>query len=269
MTSQNRSFSSESNLFLNRLFRTIRFTLNLIDCLKSAFLKKMAIKFFWCVYLLVGLFLFPLFRMRLLEYSWVCRHLGSGPMRILDVGCSGSLLPLYMASYGHYVFGIDLRGCFVSQFLGFSSAKGDMRKLPFRDVFFDRIVAVSSIEHVGAGWDRSFIPEMFRVLKDDGRVILTFPYGKESGQVGGSRVYYDAKISSLLGGEFKMEKNGYMVRDSWRWGYVSKKQANKISYSISEARRRRDINSNVLLILSKNNEKSSLRKDGDLKNEAS
>lgn len=261
MTSQSsRSFSSESNSFLNRLFRTIGFTLKLIDGLKSTFFKKLAMKFFWFVYMLAGLFLFPLFRMRLLEYSWVCKNLGSRHMRILDVGCSGSLLPLYVASDGHHVYGIDLRDCFVSQFLGFNSAKGDMRRTPFRDGFFDRIIAVSSIEHVGSGWDRSFIPEMYRVLKDDGRVILTFPYGKESGQVGGSRVYDDDKIGSMLGGEFKMEKDGYMIRDGWRWVYASREQAKEICFSIREARRRRDINSNVLLILSKNNEESRVRK---------
>jgi ubiquinone/menaquinone biosynthesis C-methylase UbiE len=125
----------------------------------------MTIKILWFTYLVTGLILFPLFRQRIFEYKWVCKNLGSKPMRILEVGCSGSLLSLYLTSNGHQVYGIDLRDYFVSQILYFNFVKADARKLPFPNDFFDRIIAVSVIEHIGQEWDRTFIPEMCRVLK--------------------------------------------------------------------------------------------------------
>jgi SAM-dependent methyltransferase len=75
---------------------------------------------------------------------------------------------------------------------------GDLRNLPFKDNFFEEIVCQSTIEHIDMdnsmyGYDlkstldvvtnKSYeylkvIEELLRVLKIDGQLLLTFPYGK-------------------------------------------------------------------------------------------
>ncbi len=75
---------------------------------------------------------------------------------------------------------------------------GDLRDLPFRDNFFEEIVCQSTIEHIDMdnsmyGYDlkstlelvtnKSYeylkvIEELFRVLKIEGQLLLTFPFGK-------------------------------------------------------------------------------------------
>lgn len=242
------TYSFESDPYLNLLFRIIRLALKFVEKnIKSAKAKKIIMKIFWHTYLMVGLLIFSLFKQRVFEYSWVKRNIGTGTMRILDFGCSGSLLSLYLASYGHQVVGIDLRDYFIGHFLDFNFTKGDARKMPFTSSCFDRIVAVSSIEHIGSDWDRSFILEMYRILKDNGLIILTFPYSKEKGIIGGSKIYDDEMISFLIGNEFEIKKVRYIFKKGGKWEWASRKQ---VLYS-NKVERRKNIDANVLLVLSK------------------
>lgn len=73
---------------------------------------------------------------------------------------------------------------------GISYHYGDLRQLPFRDSWFDEIVSISTLEHVG--WDNHLYGaeaasggttavgaahELWRVLKPNGRLYITVPYG--------------------------------------------------------------------------------------------
>lgn len=75
---------------------------------------------------------------------------------------------------------------------------GDLRNLPFKNDYFEEIVCQSTIEHIdmdnsmygyelkstlNSVTDKSYdylkvINELLRVLKSDGQLLLTFPYGK-------------------------------------------------------------------------------------------
>jgi SAM-dependent methyltransferase len=70
----------------------------------------------------------------------------------------------------------------------------DLRELPYRDGFFDTVLTVSTIEHVGmdnrgyGGGERAVEPEreaeravaeLRRVVRDGGRLLLTVPYGEK------------------------------------------------------------------------------------------
>lgn len=68
---------------------------------------------------------------------------------------------------------------------------GDLRNIDFKDGTFDRILCISTIEHVGMDNSRygggaeqypdsalAALREMMRVLKKGGGMFLTFPYGK-------------------------------------------------------------------------------------------
>jgi len=75
-----------------------------------------------------------------------------------------------------------------------SFLQSDVRNLPYSDCTFDVITAVSVIEHIGLfkpqvndpvlplidkNGDLDAFKEMLRVLKPGGKLIITFPYGKE------------------------------------------------------------------------------------------
>lgn len=61
---------------------------------------------------------------------------------------------------------------------------GDMTKLSFNDNYFDVVVCLEGYEHVTKDVGLCFIKEAKRVLKDDGKLIMTVPLitdGKHSG----------------------------------------------------------------------------------------
>jgi SAM-dependent methyltransferase len=73
----------------------------------------------------------------------------------------------------------------------FTYAFGDLRAMPYPDASFDRIVCVSTLEHVGmdnarygvsseddAGSARSALSELIRVLVPNGELFVTVPYGR-------------------------------------------------------------------------------------------
>lgn len=86
--------------------------------------------------------------------------------------------------------------------------QADVRHLPFEDASFEVILAVSVIEHIGLSdsqvlssdkppedtlGDVEAVRELMRVLKPDGRLVMTFPYGLTDGLIlGGSARGYTA-----------------------------------------------------------------------------
>jgi SAM-dependent methyltransferase len=87
--------------------------------------------------------------------------------------------------------------------------QADVRRLPFEDNTFDVILAVSVIEHIGlsdaqvlsadkpsedSDGDVEAVRELVRVLKPEGRLVMTFPYGVRGGRIlGGSARGYTAE----------------------------------------------------------------------------
>jgi len=129
---------------------------------------------------------------RYLEYPTVISGLQIEPgMSLLDVGSSNTILPLYLASTGCRVIAVDvderalafqkkrlsrLEGkLFPTSYLRFEIQ--DARRLAYADNSFDRITAVSMIEHIPSNGDSLAVTEMARVLKPGGRLGLSFPYG--------------------------------------------------------------------------------------------
>lgn len=78
----------------------------------------------------------------------------------------------------------------------------DIRKLPLPDCFFDKIIAVSVIEHIGLeapqvyantvpkisnDGDLEAVTELARVLKPGGELIMTLPFGMQEGLILGNQ----------------------------------------------------------------------------------
>jgi SAM-dependent methyltransferase len=124
------------------------------------------------------------------EYLWLWDWLELAGV-ILDVGCCESRLAETLAILDAFkeVWGIDIRPYPNAPF---RFIQEDIRRTSLPTRYFDQIVAISTIEHVGMkaygnSWldpvygDRMAVLEMFRILKDNGYMYITLPYGKSLG----------------------------------------------------------------------------------------
>jgi len=133
---------------------------------------------------------------RVIEYVWLFSRLDSGPGRLLDAGsalnhsyllehCSRkniTVLTLEPENQCHW----QSRVSYVFE---------DLRDLPFKDEWFDDVVSISTIEHVGKDNTAHYsanpkfkeddnagfldaVRELQRVCKRGGKVFVTVPYGR-------------------------------------------------------------------------------------------
>lgn len=131
---------------------------------------------------------------RLVELPWVLANLPEGEARVLDAGSSlnhAVILdrPILASKPLHIVTLVPEQECFWTR--GVSYVYDDLRSLPFRDGLYDVVACVSTLEHVGC--DNAFygapgelgslddfqevMPELRRVLRPGGILLLTVPYG--------------------------------------------------------------------------------------------
>jgi SAM-dependent methyltransferase len=107
-------------------------------------------------------------------------------MNILDVGSSDSIFPLLLALSGHNVVAIDIdpkvkrleeyaRRLKITNIM---SKIQDVTQLAYPNKFFDRVTAISTIEHVLPldDGDIKAMKEIGRVLKPGGLAVITVPY---------------------------------------------------------------------------------------------
>ena len=107
--------------------------------------------------------------------------------KVLDVSCAYSQMLLVLNEMGFDAWGIDLLdyGVPTTKFV-----RADARQIPFPDKTFDVITNISALEHYGlvetpyntdTVYDQAAafkaMQEMNRILKDDGKLILTLPFG--------------------------------------------------------------------------------------------
>ena len=130
---------------------------------------------------------------RIIEYSFIIQKLAQAPRgKVLDVGCTARLnhLPATLTSLSWQVWGIDLR-TFKFKHPNFHFVSGDIWNTDFPDNFFDAVIAVSTLEHIGlsgrygitkedAEGDVRALREIARILRPDGILLCTVPYGKEA-----------------------------------------------------------------------------------------
>lgn len=161
---------------------------------------------------------------RIIENPLVLQSIPKEKKIILDVGCRYSLLPIQLATLGHSTYGIDVND-YRRKHPKFKFFKADILKSPFKINFFDIVISLSTLEHIGFGrygedkntkGDIETVREINRILKRKGQFVVTLPFGKE-GDTKWYRVYNKKRIVDLLK-DFQVveertfkEKNGYWV----------------------------------------------------------
>ena len=90
-------------------------------------------------------------------------------LKIADLGCGEGLLVEELSKKGHQACGIDKN--YSSNYV----KKGDMEKLPFQNKYFDIVLCLDSLQYPTPDNQQKILKEIYRILKDDGQVILTVP----------------------------------------------------------------------------------------------
>jgi len=148
-------------------------------------------------------------------FAYLSANLKNG-MKVLDAGCSIDPFAPFLASKEAKVFGVDNfashdvpwdyeGGIFHGRYKGFKKAQlynehlkskygfsvnycnSDIASMPFPDQSFERIFCISVLEHLPKWKTFMVFDEWRRILKKDGKVILTIDYvsdGQQSFNIG-------------------------------------------------------------------------------------
>lgn len=187
---------------------------------------------------------------RIVEYPFIHENVPfNGQGRILDVGSGRTFLPFELASKGYQVYSMDFNSKYhryISDYKNFTFVEGDIRKTSFPDSFFDIVIGVSSIEHVGLvgkdtdlEGDKTAVREISRIIRPGGKFLITVPFSKQSGTYkvarhNSFRVYNYSRLKELLGG-FDLETQQSAVLDGRSWRPSSLQEAEAVD-SLSQPR---------------------------------
>ena len=191
---------------------------------------------------------------RVVEYPFIIKNiLDLKDGKILDVGCSESYLITMSAALGYEVYGIDVRSYRV-RYPNVVFIRGSICNAPFPSDFFDVVMAISTIEHIGFKepfgdledheGDKEALNEMARILKQDGRILITVPYGR-CDKPTWQRIYNSSTLNSRLLRGLKAEAIEYFANKNGLWVPVSQSEAEKMEASKTAA------NAVILLRISK------------------
>jgi len=176
---------------------------------------------------------------RIIEYPWLLSHLPSGPGLLLDAGSALNFrflldLPALAAKTVHICTLAPERQSFWQ--LGISYTFQDLRRTCYRDAFFDHVVSLSTVEHIGLDNGRFYtgqsssprdpasyldaVREMARILKPGGRLYLTIPYGRHA-DLGWLQVFDAAMLDRVVeafGGSTVVEQVFRYTAGGWQVG---------------------------------------------------
>jgi SAM-dependent methyltransferase len=126
-------------------------------------------------------------------------------IKILDVGGAESLLSKTLADLGFDVYVIDIKD------LDYGKAKfikENILNYDFPNDFFDIVIAISTIEHIGLSCynqkildndgDIKTIEKIYKWLKPGGIALITLPYGKPHHPPDFERVYNKETLKSRI-----------------------------------------------------------------------
>jgi SAM-dependent methyltransferase len=153
---------------------------------------------------------------RIVEYPWLLAHLPGGPGVLLDAGSALNFRFLLrrpeLSAKTIYICTLAPERQSFWQ-LGVSYTFQDLRRTCFRDDFFDHVVSLSTLEHVGLDNGRFYtgrpeaqrdpdsyidaVREMARILRPGGQLLLSVPYGRRA-DLGWLQVFDAAMLDWVL-----------------------------------------------------------------------
>lgn len=179
------------------------------------------------------------FNERIVERPFVFQNLpGNKNSKILDIGCSDSIMPIEMASLGYRTYGNDLKK-YPFKHPNFKFIRGNAMNLDFSEGYFDAITCISVLEHVGLSKDYSgntktrkdklLLEKINKLLKKHGIFILTIPFGtKKIMDNLHTRIYDSGECEWLFTG-FKKLKESYFYLEGENWVESSPKALENIT----------------------------------------
>lgn len=165
---------------------------------------------------------------RMVEIPFILQNIPKEKsIKILDIGCDESILPIMLSSYGYNVHGIDINN-YDFDHINFKFHKGNLKDYDkFAKIKYDCIISMSTIEHIGLGYygkddfsQKEAFQKVLGLLKDDGVFILTIPYGKYS--INKLQIVYDEKLLNSYLEDFKIIKSEYYRSFLGKWSPCSK-----------------------------------------------
>lgn len=139
---------------------------------------------------------------RIQVISSMVGSIGKG-MRILDVGCGEGAISEPILKMGNSVTSVELPAvAILAQQCGVPSVvAGDAEKLAFASNSFDVVLASEVMEHL---WNPEiFIDEAYRVLKNEGYLIVGTPEGKEGLNYDSHRHFFTVEsLKQMVGSRF-------------------------------------------------------------------
>ena len=141
---------------------------------------------------------------RIQIFSDMVSSVGNG-LNILDAGCGDGVISEPVLKMGNNVTSVELPGIvtLAPRYRTPFAVAGDAERLAFASGIFDLVIASEVVEHL---WDpESFFDEAYRVLRDDGYLIIETPEGKGSLNYDSHRHFFTVEIlERLLGGRFAL-----------------------------------------------------------------
>jgi SAM-dependent methyltransferase len=164
---------------------------------------------------------------RIVEIPYAFRALGAlrPPAAILDVGSVESTIPLSLAALGYSVCALDLRP-YPYEHPNLEVAVSRLEDFEREPGSFDAILCISTVEHVGLGWygeapqaadaDRRAIERLGELLKPEGLLVLTVPFGR-AGVDDVQRTYDETTLDALVEGWRVESREIVRQRDDRTW----------------------------------------------------
>lgn len=123
---------------------------------------------------------------RALEYPWVIENIDIQEGRLLDVGSTSCEMFYQILPKSIEINGINLNPQ-KNNNPNIKLQHGDIRNTDYENNYFDCITCISVLEHIGVSGrynsdedqegDKKAMKEIHRILKPNGNLLLTIPYG--------------------------------------------------------------------------------------------
>lgn len=99
---------------------------------------------------------------------------------MLDLACGSGLMSSHLLTSPVEIVGLDFNhgACAAARHNGLMSVRGDAFSLPFREGTFDLILNAEFLQQYSAESAAGIFPEIGRVMKSDGRVVVVWRNGE-------------------------------------------------------------------------------------------